>query len=76
MEQLSKKIEDTERQLKQLIARRSQLLEWMDSRKKIKIMEKFSIESLPEVIVATHREVIPDYATLGLLCVNTIGPEM
>ena len=76
MEQLSKKIEDTERQLKQLIARRSQLLDWMDSRKKIKIMEKFSIESLPEVIVATHREVIPDYATLGLLCVNTIGPEM
>ena len=76
MEQLSKKIEDTERQLKQLIARRSQLLEWMDSRKKIKIMEKFSIESLPEVIVATHREVIPDYAALGLLCVNTIGPEM
>ena len=76
IEQLSKKIEDTERQLKQLIARRSQLLDWMDSRKKIKIMEKFSIESLPEVIVATHREVIPDYATLGLLCVNTIGPEM
>ena len=76
MEQLSKKIEDTERQLKQLIARRSQLLDWMDSRKKIKIMEKFSIESLPAVIVATHREVIPDYAALGLLCVNTIGPEM
>ena len=76
VEQLSKKIEDTEKLLKQLVARRDQLLEWMDSCKKLKIMEKFSIESLPEVIVATHREVIPDYATLGLLCVNTIGPEM
>ena len=76
MEQLSKKINDTEKQLKQLIARRNQLLEWMDSRRKLNIMEKFSIESLPAVIVATHREVIPNYAALGLLCVNTIGPEM
>ena len=76
VEQLSKKIEDTEKQLKQLVARRNQLLEWMDSRKRINIMEKFTIESLPAVIVATHREVIPNYAALGLLCVNTIGPEM
>ena len=76
VEQLSKKIEDTEKQLKQLMARRNQLLEWMDSRKRINIMEKFTIESLPVVIVASHREVIPDYAALGILCVNTIGPEM
>ena len=76
VEQLSKKIEDTEKQLKQLVARRNQLLEWMDSRKRINIMEKFTIESLPEAIVASHREVIPNYAALGLLCVNTIGPEM
>ena len=75
-EQLSRKIEDTEKQLKLLIERRNQLLEWMNSRKKNNIMEKFTIESLPAVIVATHREVIPDYAALGLLCVNTIGPEM
>ena len=76
LEQLSKKIEDTEKQLNQLIARRNQLIEWMDSRKKLKIMKKFSIESLPEIIVASHREVIPGYAALGLLCVNKIGPEM
>ena len=76
VEQLSRKIEDTEKQLQRLVARRNQLLEWMDSRKKIKIMEKFTIESLPEVIVASHREVIHDYAALGLLCVNKIGPEM
>ena len=75
-EQLSRKIEDTEKQLKLLIERRNQLLEWMNSRKKNNIMEKFTIESLTAVIVSTHREVIPDYAALGLLCVNTIGPEM
>ena len=76
VEQLSKKIEDTEKLLKQLVARRDQLLEWMDSCKKLKIMEKFSIESLPEIIVASHREVISDYAALAPLCVNEIGPEM
>ena len=39
-------------------------------------MEKFSIQSLPEIIVASHREVIPNYAALGPLCVEKIGPEM
>ena len=76
VEQLSRKIEDTEKQLQRLVTRRNQLLEWMDSRKKLKIMKKFSIESLPEIIVASHREVIPGYAALGPLCVEKIGPEM
>ena len=76
IELLTEKIEETEKQLQQLLARRSQLLEWVDSRKKVKAMEKFSIQSLPEVIVASHREVIPDYAALGKLCYSVIGPEM
>ena len=76
VEQLNEKIEDTERQLQQLITRRNQLLEWTNSRKKIKTMEKFSIQALPEIIVASHREVIPNYAALGPLCVEKIGPEM
>ena len=78
VEQLTEKIEETERELQRLQARRTQLLEWMDSHKKIKTMEnlKFSIQSLPEVIVASHREVISSYAALGLLCVEKIGPEM
>jgi effector-binding domain-containing protein len=37
---------------------------------------KFSIQSLTEIIVASHREVIPNYAALGTLCVEKIGPEM
>ena len=76
VEQLTKKIEETERQLQQLILRRNQLLEWIGSRKKIKTMEKFTIESLPEVIVASHREIISDYSALGMLCCSIIGPEM
>ena len=62
VEQLTEKIEETERQLQQLILRRNQLLEWIGSRKKIKTMEKFTIESLPQVIVASHRKKISDYS--------------
>ena len=76
IEQLTQKIEETERQLQLLTERRNQLLKWMDSHKQIKTMEKFSIQSLPEIIVASHREVISGYSALGLLCVNKIGPEM
>ena len=76
IEQLSQKIEETERQLQLLMERRSQLLKWMDSHKQINAMEKFNIQSLPEIIVASHREIIPDYSALGMLCVNKIGPEM
>ena len=76
VEQLTEKIKETESQLQQLIARRKQLLEWMGSRKKFEQMEKFTIESLPKVIVASHREVITDYSALGVLCYTVIGPEM
>ena len=76
IQQLTEKIKETEIQLKQLIARRNQLLDWRDSRKEMKTMEKFSIQSLPEIIVASHREVIPNYEALGPLCYEKIGPEM
>ena len=76
IEQLNEKIEETEFQLQQLVARRNQLLNWMNTHKEIKTMEKFSIQFLPEMIVASHREVIPNYAALGTLCVEKIGPEM
>ena len=68
VEQLTEKIEETERQLQLLMTRRNQLLEWIDSQKKIKNMEKFTIESLPEAVAASHREVISDYSALGKLC--------
>ena len=76
VELLTQKIEETERQLQLLVERRRQLLRWIDSHKQKNAMEKFNIQSLPEIIVATHRATIVDYSALGMLCVNTIGPEM
>ena len=74
--QLTEKIKETEAQLKQLITRRNRLLDWRNARKEMKTMEKFSIQSLPEIIVASHREVLPDYAAIGSMCVEIIAPEM
>lgn len=74
--QMDEKIKETELQLNQLIARRNCLLEWKNSRKQITKMEKFNIQSLPEIIVASHREVIPNYEALGPMCYEKIGPEM
>jgi DNA-binding transcriptional MerR regulator len=74
--QLTEKIKETEAQLKQLITRRNRLLDWRNTRKEMKTMEKFSIQSLPEIIVASHREVLPDYAAIGSMCVEIIAPEM
>lgn len=76
VEQLTEKINKTEELLKQLMERRDQLKEWLESSKKHKDMDKYSIELLPEVIVASHREVISDYGALGMLCYEKIGPEM
>lgn len=76
IEQLKEKIEETEHQIKMLTERRSQLHQIVNTQKRIKTMEKFSIESLPEIIVATHRTTISGYSALGTLCVETIGPEM
>ena len=76
IDQLAQKIEETDQQLQLLQERRRQLLRLMDSHKQSNTMEKFSIQSLPEIIVASHREVIADYSALGALCVNKIGPEM
>lgn len=74
--QLTRKIKETERQLRILIERRNQLLNWRDARNEIKNMKKFSIQSLPEIIVASHREIIPNYEAIGTMCCQVIGPEM
>ena len=76
LEQLESKILDTEKQLFALQERHRRLLKWRDSRKEINKMEQFRIISLPEIIVASHREVIPDYDALGPLCFEKIGPQM
>lgn len=74
--QLMEKVEACERQLQQLLLQREQLLSVVNSHQHVMKMEKFEIQSLPAIIVASHREVIPNYEALGPLCVNVIGPEM
>lgn len=74
--QINDKIRSTEAQIAQLEMRLRRLLLLRDSRKEIKTMKNFAIQPLPEIIVASHRETIPDYAALGPLCYEKIGPEM
>lgn len=76
LEILEAKIDDCRRQLRELEQRRLRLAVLTDSRKQLLIMEKFSIQSLPEIIVASHREVVENYDAIGAMCVNVIGPEM
>ena len=63
--QIDDKIRSTEAQIAQLEMRLRRLLLLRDSRKEIKTMNNFTIQPLPEIIVASHRETIPDYAALG-----------
>ncbi len=74
--QIAEKIKETERQIQLLTRRRDRLLQLTNSRKHITKMEKFYIQPLPEIIVASHREVIPNYEALGPMCYEKIGPEM
>lgn len=73
---LQKKIDACLAELKQLQKRHELLQNVMNSKNKLLDMDKFSIESLPEIIVASHREVIPNYAAIGPMCYGKIGPEM
>jgi len=75
-ESLENKIKICESELKRLQERQKMLKAMLTSRKKIKKMEKITIESLPAIIVASHRTVIHSYSDLGLLCYEVIGPEM
>ena len=76
LEHLEQKIVDCQRQLHILQGRLQLLLTLRDSRKKLNTMEKFSIQTLPSIIVASHREVIKNWQALGPLCTDVIAPEM
>ena len=76
IELLQQKIDLCRQELMRLQRRQERLLSMMNSQNQLTDMEKFSIQSLPEIIVASHREVIANYAALGALCCEKIGPEM
>ena len=76
IEALEEKIRVCEDELRQLKARKAQLKAMVASQKKLKKMEKITIERLPAIIVASHRATITSYDDLGRLCWEVIGPEM
>lgn len=63
-------------QMQKLTLRHRKLLDWRDSLNEIRTMEEFSFQSLPEINVASHREVIANYDALGPLCYMKIGPAI
>ena len=76
LQTLEKKIAESERELHKLQQRCIMLRNLVDSQNKIQKMEQISIQSLPEIIVASHRETISSYNDLGRLCCEVIGREM
>lgn len=73
---LQEKMETCRNEQAQLQKRHDILQSMMDSQNTLLNMEKFSIQSLPEIIAASHREIIPNYAAIGPMCYEKIGPEM
>ena len=73
---LEEKIVQCERELAVLKERHRMLKEIVVSHKKNHKKEKLYFESLPAIIVASHRAVISSYDELGRLCCEVIGPEM
>jgi len=76
LEALEEKIRVCESEIQRLKKRQTQLKALVKSQKKKRKMEKITIESLPAIIVASHRTIISDYEKLGPLCCEVIGPEM
>jgi len=76
IELLDTKIRECEQELQRLMKRHAQLQTMVDSQKNIQTMDKFSIQSLPAIIVASHRQIIPSYPAIGEMCCDVIGPEM
>lgn len=76
VESLEEKIAECKKELSVLKERERMLKAVVASQKKLHKMEKVYFETLPAIIVASHRTIIPSYDALGLLCYETIGPEM
>ena len=76
IDMLEEKICRCQEQLQLLIECRDRLTAMITFQKKLNEMEKIYIDSLPAIIVASHRAEIPSYDDLGMLCYMTIGPEM
>ena len=73
---LEEKICRCQEQLQLLIECRDRLTAMITFQKKLNEMGKIYIDSLPAIVVASHRAELQSYDDLGKLCYMTIGPEM
>ncbi len=74
--QIEAKTAEVKEQIRRLEERLEVLQRMGDSIRQIAHMERFSIQCLPSIIVASHRQVIRNYAALTRLCAETIGPAI
>lgn len=74
--QLEGKIKQVEDLLDTLLERRSLLRRIASTQLKIEVMDRISVQRLPELIVASHRCMLGRREDLFSVCANIIGPEI
>lgn len=74
--QIEAKTVEVKAQIGRLEQRLEVLQRMGDSMRQIAHMERFSIQRLPPIIVASHRQVIRNYEELRCLCAEVIGPAI
>jgi len=75
-ELLKKKIEECDKQMERLNARKQRLQLMIDRERRINTMSRFSIQSLPAQTVASHRAILQSYDEIEGLFHNVINPEL
>ena len=73
---LESKIKTCEEELQLLKSRHSQLQNLVAAQRKRIDMEKIFFDSLPSIIVAYNRTILPSYDALGQHLVTVVAPEM
>lgn len=76
VKQLEEKIKQVEQLLKNLQDRLILLRRMADSQAKIDTAGRIFVQRLPEIIVASHRQVLAKRSDLTALCAHVLGPEI
>lgn len=74
--QIEEKIQKVENDINTLQNQLTTLQSMAESQKKLDGMRQFSIQSLPAIIVASHRRILAQREHLGPLCEGIIDPEL
>jgi DNA-binding transcriptional MerR regulator len=76
VKQLEEKIKQVEQLLKNLQDRLVLLRRMADSQAKIDTAGRIFVQRLPEIVVASHRQVLAKRSDLTALCAHVLGPEI